>query len=1747
MLSINKTTRIFFIKLRQFTLAALLVYASGVQADALDVYMGTGTSSASETHPNVLFILDTSGSMNARDAGANKRTARMTVLKSAMSDLLSTLDNVNVGLARFSNTGGSVIFPISPINGNANIIVGESTSVQALEFKASLVSNTDDAEERVSGNSTGEVFLHDDTLEAFDFGGTTGQSGTTTVLVASASDDISEFNRNGRMLNTNFAYIHQVVSLGLRFQSVNIAQGATIQSAFLEFTNAFRQTTRTNAVISGLDIANTTTFSTSSRDLSSRATTSATVAWDGIPGGNRNTKFTSPNISSVVQEIVDRSDWQSGNAMGFKVKTSRGARFPHSRNASSTLQPKLRIQMQAVAGSEGDDQLLALRFEDVRIPRGATLNSAKLLVTNSAAGGSDSVVWQIQTEQVDDSAALTSTANNLSSRKTGGSVINWTVDSSTLNTAPSSTQCSVTTSTGQANTCADQFTKSTNELKSIVHEVTNRSGWCGGQSITFLIDASSPTADQIRKLYSKDSAEAALAPKFVYSYMPQKGCMTSLDVSQIASSGDDAEQYADSYSGSRIDTVSDDLVLGEDSKNGNQTVGLRFTAVEVPQGVTIKEAHIEFIAKGTSTGDASYTIKAVNEGNVGPITNRANAISTPPTTSASASWSLSSATAGDDWDTAGAEHSSPDLAAVVQEVVNRSDWSSKNNMGFVITGTGTRIAESFDSDPSRAPRLVVKYDDSKTVPFKSVREVLKEKVKELPARGGTPIAGAMLETAKYFRGETMVHGKHRGSYGQISHPGAYCIASGNCPGATATRGGGGYYGNSGTTDEFFVLNPSGCNKNNLGSSRCRNRKINGNPKYLSPVKSDLECAANHQVLLTDGQAGGRDDTRIKRLIGKRSCHADNSKFKEKDHAFHKYTRKSYYGSGVTSESCVPDLVEYMAEEDQVKQIKGEQNVKTHTVAFALKSAGPVQFLKDVANLGGGGFYSADTAGDLQEVFKVILSEVRSAPTSFAAPSLAVNAFNEVKSRETQYFAMFTPQLTQKWNGNVKKFGICAGKEGQTCKVGETLDVNNNPVVDASDPNNKVFRSDTQSYWSSSKDGNNTTRGGAGGEIIDHTEVKLFTDRASSNPVEQSRGVVLASESGFNMDSTNWNDNAFATMRQAICKTDSTNSGSECEKRMLWLLGKKHITEADSDLNADTRWSVHDVVNSKPVVITYGGVKSTNPNVSDTFFDKIVYGSNAGMLHMVNGETGLEEWRYLPSDFWSMQRQLFDNRQDKHLYGLDMPPTVWKCDVDNNKKINPSSGRDIVNNGKGTCFTADSDFVRVFQATRRGGGDSGFIYALDLSESVSNHQDRVEPIFMWRIAGGNTSGDFRRLAQPWSQPKITTIMVEDINGIPSPKEVLIFGGGYDSKLDDPAMYSVADNGGNDYLGNAIYIVDPMDGRKILSISGKGSGADITVSKMNFSIPSDIVFNDSDYDGLTDRLYVGDLGGQMWRVDLAEAVPETGTRGTGTVVGLLASIGGSSAANQRRFFVKPSVTQVNDFDFSTSEAYDLILAGTGSIPDPLGETVKDRFYAFRDYFVGRNTLQDTDGDNVAEQGDGYPKQNSQAYSHSDPKSLLNITTDSIASQSGSDQDLVKQSDGYYFDFFEANGRAGEKAFTRPIVIGGNVLFSTFDPSSGTSAASASKKNPCSAAPNIGLARAYHFNVLTAEPPITSTLGGGRGANRFRGTIGSGIPSDIVPFFTDSGIVAILQADGLGISLGNVADAAPIKAYWNESVDF
>jgi hypothetical protein len=49
----------------------------------------------------------------------------------------------------------------------------------------------------------------------------------------------------------------------------------------------------------------------------------------------------------------------------------------------------------------------------------------------------------------------------------------------------------------------------------------------------------------------------------------------------------------------------------------------------------------------------------------------------------------------------------PNLAAVVQEIVNRPGWASGNAMAVVLTGTGRRTAEAWDG--TYAPTLRIEY------------------------------------------------------------------------------------------------------------------------------------------------------------------------------------------------------------------------------------------------------------------------------------------------------------------------------------------------------------------------------------------------------------------------------------------------------------------------------------------------------------------------------------------------------------------------------------------------------------------------------------------------------------------------------------------------------------------------------------------------------------------------------------------------------------------------------------------------------------------------------------------------------------------------------------------------------------------------------------------------------------------------------------------------------------------------------
>jgi hypothetical protein len=46
---------------------------------------------------------------------------------------------------------------------------------------------------------------------------------------------------------------------------------------------------------------------------------------------------------------------------------------------------------------------------------------------------------------------------------------------------------------------------------------------------------------------------------------------------------------------------------------------------------------------------------------------------------------------------------------VIQEIVNRPGWTAGNSLVLIVTGTGERVAESFDGEADAAPLLHVEY------------------------------------------------------------------------------------------------------------------------------------------------------------------------------------------------------------------------------------------------------------------------------------------------------------------------------------------------------------------------------------------------------------------------------------------------------------------------------------------------------------------------------------------------------------------------------------------------------------------------------------------------------------------------------------------------------------------------------------------------------------------------------------------------------------------------------------------------------------------------------------------------------------------------------------------------------------------------------------------------------------------------------------------------------------------------------
>jgi len=183
---------------------------------------------------------------------------------------------------------------------------------------------------------------------------------TGTWQVGASSDDAyrrwtpSDWSLTGELIAGSPDVTVNQAGAGMRFTNITIPQAQTIDSAYLTFRRSrVRTVTTVNTRISAEDVDDAPTFADDSAAFDTRWAnrTTARVDWDGIGDWSDDLLYNSPEIKTVIKEIVDREGWVSGQDIvifweDFDDRSThvwRAERYAHSYESLSTHAPKLVI------------------------------------------------------------------------------------------------------------------------------------------------------------------------------------------------------------------------------------------------------------------------------------------------------------------------------------------------------------------------------------------------------------------------------------------------------------------------------------------------------------------------------------------------------------------------------------------------------------------------------------------------------------------------------------------------------------------------------------------------------------------------------------------------------------------------------------------------------------------------------------------------------------------------------------------------------------------------------------------------------------------------------------------------------------------------------------------------------------------------------------------------------------------------------------------------------------------------------------------------------------------------------------------------------------------------------------------------------------------------------------------------------------------------------------------------------------
>ncbi len=1404
---LRKKVRSLSIPSTAFALTLGSLSAASAHADDLDVYVKALSSSGGA--PAILFQLDNSGSMRwtlSDTSTANdilvQRMYRM--IDVAMAQATGMKSTFKVGVSTYKDDAGGngntgqILQPVatlsdfsavtSPYTFKVNDEHDDVTQVDPGPGYATWPAYPVDRDGTYLALSASKYYGYTAATVASPYSGTWPDAAYAALrttyypsFVGSAGHAAGQMA--GLRGNVVFWYRHDDGDQRVRFRVT-----AATQNTYLMVTDSsggviYKETSLDNEYVSS--------------DCASAGNTSCISMRNGSSAGQLRNGYwyrvvVGTDTPSVVGTFtIDRTCYTSTS--GTTTKTCDANSLWQKETAPSAVPAEGRI---------------GLNFARVNIPQGATINSAQVRFKSyTTSRGPSSFSWRVGID------------TNMTPQQIGDGLFMRTMD-----WGPDQVLNSWSTNEVGADTTID--------LTAQLQTHVNTPGWCGqdlsvqvAPASTWPAELPGVTAGYVDPLFYAYAYDATWATDDTIFQQPElivdwtdtgatpTGCDAPVITAKVENSSDDIQQGAGpTYT---IDTDASVLTVSSTKK-----VALRFPLIPLPSGVTIKHAYLDLIPSTTVGAPTTIDIQAVDSAVPSPFASTAGAIDALPLGAATVSWTPTTWTAPSSywWNVMPANvATSPDLASIIDPILQRTDWTYDSGVELVLTSTAATDMSFYSwerqeygsNTANRAQygqyvarlRLEVSSPTEVAVGQRTNRWMVNSAMNSLTASHNTPILGAYIESAQYMTG--------RDGYTMPD------LAVGDCG-----------------TNGIILLTDGEETGSGYGSTHRTAAQAMFNPPPPAPPSCSTSSTSD-QWKCTQNVASG------------------------------------IYNTGVT--------------------IGGNKvSIRTDAIGFG-PEVGSSGGLKGLGPKGGGKFYNAADSAALTNAFADIVSQVSVPSTTIAASGVAVNALNRFEHLDQLYYSLFTPSNTVNWAGNLKRYRLLNSK---------VVDVNNAEAIDLTTTG--FFGDDARSYWSNEVDGGAIAEGGAAADNPSAGR-KLLTYLSASEPSDTFLTDVVDAASGIT--------NVQLGLPVAA-------PGSDRAKVIDFL--------RQSPVGDSTKaWGP--AIHNSPRVVTYDTADPATPVIT------VFYADNRGILHAVDAgalssdtaatnlanaalSDGKELFGFIPKELLKNSARLqanTDKVSDGYVYGLDGDITLYREDTDADGSL---------------------DKALLFMGMRRGGKD---YYALDVTNARRDASDPT-PTLKWIIRGG--AGDFSEMGQSWSAMSGTYVQ---IGGTKTP--VLVFSGGYDTAYHDDGAFSDVNGLGftdTPQAGRAIYMVNPETGALLWKTTQLSTTDFPALAQMKYSIVATPRILDRNGDGIADALYVVDLAGQVFRIELSPASDwSTMVTNVVLVAELGATAGGADPViDNRRFYEAPSIARLGS---------DITIAlGSGYREEPRSKKTAEAIYVFKD---------------------------------------------------------------------------------------------------------------------------------------------------------------------------------------------------------